>query len=245
MIVPRYRLRLFRQERNELKDLPHIRGQNLGGYMRFQSLLSLSAWLLTALAVPLNAAAQGTSAQQRPLHPARYTVSDLRTLPGGNSSQPYLITQNGHVAGSSNLASGATHAVLWSDGPATDLGTLGGSNSIAFGANDAGQAVGEAETSASDPNGEDFCGFTTHLICLPFEWANGVMNPLPTLGGSNGAVNMINRRGTAVGFAETSVPDPACPAPQLLHFLPAGWRDGVAASLPPAHRDASGNDVDD
>ena len=27
MIVPRDRLRLFRQERNELKDLPHIRGQ--------------------------------------------------------------------------------------------------------------------------------------------------------------------------------------------------------------------------
>jgi len=208
--------------------------------MQSQSLLSLAACLLTALAVPLNAGAQETSAQQPPLHPARYTVTDLGTLPGGNSSQPYLITQNGHVAGSSNLASGATHAVLWSHGPATDLGTLGGSNSIAFGTNDAGQSVGEAETSASDPNGEDFCGFTTHLICLPFESANGVMNPLPTLGGNNGAVNMIDRWGKAVGFAETSVPDPACPAPQVLHFLPAVWRDGKVQSLPPYPGDPDG-----
>ncbi|MGA7301873.1 MAG: hypothetical protein WBX10_16280, partial [Candidatus Sulfotelmatobacter sp.] len=60
--------------------------------MRFQSLLCLSAWLLTAPAVPLNAAAQETSAQQRPFHRVRYTVTDLGTLPGGNSSQPYLIT---------------------------------------------------------------------------------------------------------------------------------------------------------
>jgi hypothetical protein len=39
------------------------RGQNLGGHMKFQSLLSLSAWLLAVLAVPLTAAAQDT--QQR------------------------------------------------------------------------------------------------------------------------------------------------------------------------------------
>jgi probable HAF family extracellular repeat protein len=208
--------------------------------MRFQSLLSLSAWLLTALAVPLNAAAQETSTQQRPLHQARYTVTDLGTLPGGNSSQPYLITQNGHVAGSSTLADGTSHAVVWSRKQAADLGTLGGSNSIAFGANDAGKAVGEAETSTSDPNGEDFCGFGTHLICLPFESANGVMNPLPTLGGNNGAVNMINRWGKAVGFAETSVPDPACPAPQILQFLPAVWRDGKVLRLPTYPDDPDG-----
>ena len=49
--------------------------------MQSQSLLSLAACLLTALAVPLNAGAQETSAQQPPLHPARYTVTDLGTLP--------------------------------------------------------------------------------------------------------------------------------------------------------------------
>ena len=198
--------------------------------MKSQSLLFLSAPILAALAVPMNAGAQ--DAQQRPLPTAHYTVSDLGTLSGGNFSQPFFITKNGRVAGSSNLADGSSHAVVWGSKQAADLGTLGGSNSIAFGVNIYGQAVGEAETSASDPNGEDFCGFGTHLICLPFESANGVMNPLPTLGGNNGAVNMISRWGTAVGFAETSVPDPACPAPQVLHFMPTVWRDGKVHSLP-------------
>jgi probable HAF family extracellular repeat protein len=111
---------------------------------------------------------------------------------------------------------------------------------MAFSTNDSGHAVGEAESSASDPNGEDFCGFGTHLICLPFESADGVMNPLPTLGGNNGAVNQINRAGTAVGFAETSFPDPACPAPHMLHFLPAVWQQGKVRRLPTFHRDPNG-----
>jgi probable HAF family extracellular repeat protein len=208
--------------------------------MKSQSLLYLSAWLLAVLAVPLNAAAQEKSAQPRPSQPARYTVTDLGTLPGGNFSQPFFITKNGHVSGSSNLTGGTSHAVVWSGRQATDLGTLGGSNSIAFSANTAGRAAGEAETSVSDPNGEDFCGFGTHLICLPFESVDGVMNPLPTLGGNNGGVNMINRWGTAVGFAETSVPDPACPAPQVLHFMPAVWRDSKAHSLPTYPGDPDG-----
>ena len=135
--------------------------------MKSQSLLSLSAWLLAVLAVPLTAAAQDT--QQRTLPAAaQYTVTDLGTLPGGNFSQPFFITKNGRVAGSSNLLDGSSHAIVWTTEQAVDLGTLGGSNSIAFGVTNYGRAVGEAEISASDPNGEDFCGFGTHLICLPF-----------------------------------------------------------------------------
>lgn len=209
--------------------------------MKSQTLLSLAAWLLAALAVPLNASAQETSsAQQRWVKPARYSVTDLGTLPGGNFSQPFFITKNGHVSGMSTMTGGSTHGVVWSGGQATDLGTLGGPNSIAFGENELGETAGEAETSVSDPNGEDFCGFGTHVICLPFESANGVMNPLPTLGGSNGVVNMMNRSGIAVGFAETSVPDPACPAPQVLQFMPAAWRNGKVRSLPTYPGDPDG-----
>ena len=42
-----------------------------------------------------------------------------------------------------------------------DLGTLGGDNSWTNygGINDRGEAVGMAETSVPDPNGEDMCGF--------------------------------------------------------------------------------------
>jgi len=208
--------------------------------MKFQTLLSLAAWLLASLAVPLNATAQQISVRHRWVGPARYTVTDFGTLAGGNFSQPFFITKNGHVSGMSTMTGGSTHGVVWAGGQASDLGTLGGLNSIAFGENEHGQTAGEAETSASDPNGEDFCGFGTHLICLPFKSANGVMNPLPTLGGNNGAVNMINSRGTAVGFAETSVPDAACPAPQVFHFLPAVWRNGKVHRLPTYQGDPDG-----
>ncbi len=106
--------------------------------------------------------------------------------------------------------------------------------------NNSGRADGEAETSASDPNGEDFCGFGTHLICLPFESANGVMNPLPTLGGNNGVAMAISNRGEVAGFAEDSTPDKGCPAPQTLHFKPVVWEKGVIRQLPTFGGDPDG-----
>src|SRR5579872_6102578 len=98
MIVPRHRLRLPRQERNELKDQPHTR-TNLGGRMKSESLLSLSAWLFAALALPLTIAAQDT--RQPTL--TQYTVTDLGTLPGGNFSQPFFMNRYGLISGSSSL----------------------------------------------------------------------------------------------------------------------------------------------
>jgi hypothetical protein len=59
--------------------------------MKSQSLLVLSAWLLSALAVPLTAAAQDT--QQRTLSAVQYTVTDLGTLKGGTFSQPFSINR--------------------------------------------------------------------------------------------------------------------------------------------------------
>ena len=144
------------------------------------------------------------------------------------------------IAGSSNLSNNDQHSVLWSKGQMTDLGTLGGSNSIAFGINNSGSVVGEAETSASDPDGEDFCGFGTHLLCQPFYWQNSVMTPLPILGGNNGQASWVNRWGTVVGQAESSTVDPNCPAPQKLQFLPVVWRDGRATVLPIEKGDSDG-----
>ena len=66
--------------------------------MKSQSLLSLSAWLLAALAVPLTAAAQDT--QQRTLPAVQYTITDLGTLDGGTFSQPFFIDRYGLVSGS-------------------------------------------------------------------------------------------------------------------------------------------------
>ena len=65
------------------------------------------------------------------------------------------------------------------NGAMTDLGTLGGPNSESFAnLNNAIQVAGTAETSMSDPNGEDFCAFGTNLICLGFVWQDGMMTPL-------------------------------------------------------------------
>jgi probable HAF family extracellular repeat protein len=208
--------------------------------MKSQSLLSLSAWLLAVLAVPLTAAAQDTPPRT---HPAdHYTVTDLGTLEGGTFSQPFFINRYGLVSGSSTLPDGTQHAALWLEELKVDIGVpgLGGPNSIAFGDNERFQSAGEAETSTPDPNGEDFCGFATHLTCLPFLWQDGGMIQLPTLGGNNGVAMAISNRGEVAGFAENSTPDPGCPAPQVLHFKPVLWAKGVIHKLPTFGGDPDG-----
>ena len=119
------------------------------------------------------------------------------------------------------------HAVLWYKGWKIDIGTpgLGGPNSAAFGVNEFGQTVGQAETSR--PNAEDFCGFNAYgfassTACRPFLWQDGVMTKLPTLGGHNGFANSINNRGVVAGIAETDAtdPTPGCPVHQ---FEPVVW----------------------
>jgi probable HAF family extracellular repeat protein len=93
-----------------------------------------------------------------------------------------------------------------------DLGTLGGPNSwMNWGEiNDFGQIVGYSETAVPDPNGEDICGFGTHLTCSPFLWQFFHMSALPTLGGNNGQASAINNRGQIVGFAENGTVDSSC-----------------------------------
>jgi probable HAF family extracellular repeat protein len=202
-----------------------------------KSTLLNSIWavsLLAALAMPFRLTAQEQpAAQEQTTEPARYTITDLGTLDGGTSSQPFFINSYGLVSGSSSLPDGNQHAVLWLEELKLDIGApgLGGPNSIAFGDNERFQAAGEAETSTSDPNGEDFCGFGTHLTCLPFLWQDGGMIQLPTLGGNNGEATAINNRGEVAGFAENSTPDPGCPAPQVLHFKPVVWEKGRVNQL--------------
>jgi len=197
--------------------------------------------LLAVLAMPAQLIAQEQSATEEtgPDH-ARYSVTDLGTLEGGTFSQPFYMNKSGLIAGSSNLPNNTQHATLWLKGLITDLGTLGGPNSYAFGDNANYDAVGEAETSALDPDGEDFCGFGTHLSCSPFLWKRGVMKPLPTLGGNNGVANQISDKGEVAGFAENAKPDKGCPSPQVLEFKPVIWIDGKAKELPAASGDRDG-----
>lgn len=122
-----------------------------------------------------------------------------------------------------------------------DLGTLGGPNTWMNwgGINDRGQAVGMAETSVPDPDGEDICGFGTGLTCRPFLWQDGHMSALPTLGGNNGQASDINNRGQIAGTAET--PDSEClPNHPGKVSLPVLWDRGNAHALPTLVNDTDG-----
>ena len=98
-----------------------------------------------------------------------------------------------------------------------------------------------AETSKKDPLGEDFCGFGTHLVCLAAVW-NGVMTPLPGLGGDNSTTMGINQSGEIAGFAENSTHDSTCGAPsQVLDFEAVLWSPtGQVQELPPLPGDTVG-----
>lgn len=196
--------------------------------------------LFSALAVPVRLAAQEQQQQTKKL--PRYTVTDLGTF-GGTIGGAQGINEKGWVAGFAFLTGNtAQHVFLWQKGLKTDLGTLGGPNSTTFGpglARNGSQVVGAAETSTADPLGEDFCHFGTHLVCLPFGWQNGLMTPLPTLGGNNGTAYAINNLGQVAGVAENTTLDSTCPSPEY-QSEPVIWENGAIQELPTVSGDPDG-----
>jgi len=228
--------------------------------MKSRSLHSICvASLLAVLAMPIGLVAQELLAtqEQKPhsTRNMRYTIQDLGVV-GTNPNQPgqpFVITNNGWIGGAA-LVGAAEHAVLWRGGEMIDIGDPGlGGNTIAFGVNERGYAVGEAEdTSADLSTTEDFCGFqamgfsSTPTPCVPFISSEGKMVPLKTLGGVNGVANQINKYGVIAGYAENKTADPACPAPQVYQFKPAIWFEDWVLPLPTGH-DAEGmaNSIND
>jgi probable HAF family extracellular repeat protein len=167
--------------------------------------------------------------------PARYTVQDLGTLGGtGTNSNAFGINFGGWVVGSSNpTLNGPQHAFFWYGfGPLFDLGTLGGSkcstcNSVAYAPNAFGEVSITSETSKADPNGEDFCFYSTHHQCLGAIWRDGFMTQLPTLPGRNNANAFdVNDLGQVVGFSENGTADSTCATLtpyQILRFEAVIW----------------------
>jgi probable HAF family extracellular repeat protein len=102
---------------------------------------------------------------------------------------PGRINSNGQMIGSS-FSSGASHAVLYSNGTLTDLGTLGGTASRAAGINARGQIVGDSYLNGN-------------TVDHAFLYSNGVMSDLGTLGGSNSSAVAINDLGQVVGSSQT------------------------------------------
>lgn len=113
----------------------------------------------------------------------RYTVIPI----GPAGSMPTAINSSGQIVGSFT-AGDATHAFLYSGARFVDLGTLGGTYSIARGINDAGAVVGASSDAAGN----------THA----FVYANGTMTDIGTLGGNNSSAAAINNNGQVAGVAD-------------------------------------------
>lgn len=127
---------------------------------------------------------------------------DLGTLGGlsiSRSSQALAINPTGDVVGWSTVPVPSTgngrRAVLWRDGTIIDLGTLGGTFSVAYGINPDGVIAG----AAAPP--EDF-------FLHAFVWRDGAMSDLGTLRGPDASslAYGINPSGQVVGESDTNFP---------------------------------------
>lgn len=179
------------------------------------------AMLAIACAARLAAAPAAIAAEGQTV----YQVSQLSSL-GGTTSAANSINNRGWIVGGSNLADDqVVHATLWTHDAVIDLDTLGGPNSNVIWPVKSNNGVisGFSETDQLDPLGERwscsaFFPTVTGHTCLGFVWRDGVMKALPTLGGNNGIAAGSNSHGQVVGWAENTVHDPTCIAPQVLQF---------------------------
>jgi probable HAF family extracellular repeat protein len=184
-----------------------------------------------SLVASLGATAQAQNAT------ARYVIHDLGALPGGGFSLPGTVNDAGVVAGFSVASDGLQHPVLWVGGHLVDLNHSDdhGLNTQAFGINSLGRVSIQTETSAYDPNGEDFCLYGTGHECVAAVWQGGRFVPLPTLGGNNGTVGNVNSFGQIAGVAETAVPDSSCASKlpsQKLRYRAVIWGPDLRSVKP-------------
>ena len=144
-------------------------------------------------------------------------MENLGTLPGGTYSAGRAVSADGSViVGHSGVPVGSfefAHASRWTGGVMTDLGTLGGNNSTAYGVSDNGSVVVGYSYLAS--------GFTR-----AFCWTGGVMTNLGTLPGagwvSSVAYGVSGNGSVVVGY---------CNKPQANSNCAFRWTNGVMINL--------------
>ena len=132
-------------------------------------------------------------------------VIDLGAVPGGTESLATSVNSLGEVVGFSDNdildafsmvgVPTQTRAFLWQNGFMKDLGTLGGSDALAFLVNERGQIVGQSYTNSIASINCAAAPLTTHS----FLWESGKMIDLGTFGGTCTYPNWLSQRGQVVG----------------------------------------------
>jgi probable HAF family extracellular repeat protein len=167
------------------------------------------------------------------------SLRDLGALPGElTNSVAVSINDKGTVIGHSEngeidpiIGVREVRAVLWKNGRIKDLGTLGGTYSVAFGINNRGQVAGSALNTIPDPVSflGNFLGSSNSTQTRTFLWENERKRDLGTLGGPDAFLGLLNEHGEVSGVSYTnSTPNPATGIPTVHPFL---WTNGHMTDL--------------
>ncbi|MDT7778896.1 MAG: hypothetical protein QOC99_1408 [Acidobacteriota bacterium] len=122
-------------------------------------------------------------------------MQTINSFNGTGSSGANGINNDGFIVGWASTAAGATHAYVLRNGVMTDLGTFGGTLSVAQKINDIGEVVGFAGIPSS----------TANKPYHAFHWSDaGGLQDLGTLGGGTRSIAYdINNKSIIVGQSET------------------------------------------
>ncbi len=180
-----------------------------------------------------------------------YHVSELPTFGGALGSAATINARQWVMGSADPTGDVVSNAALWIGNTAKNLGTLGGPNSAISwpNLNNFGVISGISETAAMNTYNEPWSctGFflpvftPTGHVCVGFRYQNGVMTPLPTLGGEDGYAAGNNNWGQIVGWAENTTHDPTCTNGQVFQFEPVVWdASNRVHQLPPLSGDPDG-----
>ena len=145
----------------------------------------------------------------------------LGILPGFDFSEANAVSADGSVVvGYSEIGSGAAHAVRWADGVMTYLGTLGGSDSVAYAVSaNGGVVVGTSHTAYGAGN----------QVYHAFRWENGTMTDLGTLNGHSTGISQgygVSANGNVVVGQSTGGSGPGSGGPHAFRWV----KDGIGSN---------------